>query len=569
MALVLISFVPVTWGLTTGDCKIDVTKLQRCPKKNLRLVPKNFQPQILFLDQVRLASDVEFLEALPEGTMVAVTGVAKKSLKESLVEKYPAEKVAEIEKKLLYYPHHTYEAAQAARVAPEVDNEGGGYIRDLAVLGFDPTTGKIQYNFQKKSWHPESDELEICGVKTQMNDLGHQFFNPGYNRGGNVMVMPGGQCLVGESMSHEKALTLCGQGEGVEIVKIPTLGTTVGHIDELVNIIPSNRPAPCNFNIVIADQETHDKILKENPDDRFFQDRYFITNKDTLEEFYFDPNHCQRNGCPARLPQVRVCEFYRAYKTLLYFQNKLTRDMYQGAPRKGKSRSQDKASLLLDFFISPAFAGAARIGSETPEDLEAKKREGEAKERAIKNYGLEYTDEVKDELKRSMKKCSELTNKDVLEVMSASNYSQIKEFIENQEQSSENDQVPIHRLLRNALYNIEGNQKANTKITESLEKTRSILAQNIPAECREKAFIKVPYLFIDAKAVNPNPANVLAAGKVVITPEQINPAVGKFIERQYQELGFKPFTVNTFSKHTGGGNVHCLTNELRLCAPAH
>ncbi len=445
---------------TTKDCKIDVSKLQACPNKNGRLVPKNFQPQILFINDQEIVSNAEFLETLPEGTMVSVDGSARDRLKESLAKKFPPEKVAELEKKILYYPNSYYEPEDEIGLMPKVDNETGGYIRDLAVLGFDPSTGTIQYNFQRRNWHTEGDELEICGLKAQMNDLGSQFFNPGYNRGGNVMALPGGQCLVGENMSQDRALTLCGQGEGVQIIKLPTLGTTVGHIDELVNIIPSPRPAPCNFHIVIADQETHDQILKDNPKELFFRENLIGTNKNTLEEFYFDPNKCQVNGCPARLPQERVCDLYRARETLLYFQSKLTSEMIKGVPSEQRIRSQDKASLLIDLFLSPSYAGGKAIGSTTPEEEEAQRKEKEAKELAIKNYGLDYNDEIKDELKRKMKKCSELTNEDVLTAMNESDYSQIKAFIENQDKDAQNEEVPVHRLIKKALFNIEGNQKA-------------------------------------------------------------------------------------------------------------
>ncbi len=556
-----------SFAYTTKDCKIDVSKLQPCPSKNARLVPKNYQPQILFIKDQEIVSNVEFLETLPEGTMVSVDGSGRDRLRESLAKKYPPAKVAELEKKILFYPHPHLEREDKQGLMPIVDNENGGYIRDLAVLGFDPATGTIQYNYQKRDWHPDGDELEICGLKAQMNDLGSGFFNPGVNRGGNVMALPGGQCLVGENMIPDRALTLCGQGEGVQIIKLPTLGTTVGHIDELVNIIPSPRPAPCNFHIVIADQKTHDQVLKDNPKELFFREKLVSSYKNSLDEYYSDPNKCQMNGCPAKLPQERVCELYKARETLLYFQSKLTSEMIKGAPTKQRSRSRDKASLLLDLFISPGYAGGKSLQKITPEEKEAEIKKMKAKELAISNYGLEYNDEIQNEMGRKMKRCSELTNEDVLTVMNESDYSQIKAFIENQDKDPQNSEVPVHRLIKDALYNIEGNQKANQEIAESLDKTRSILEQNIPAECKESAFVKLPYLFIDAKAVNPNPANVLAAGKAVITPKQITPAVGKYIKDKYEELGLKSFEMNTFSKHTGGGNVHCLTNEMRLCAP--
>lgn len=561
---------PLAFGETTESCQIDVSKLQSCPKKNLRMVPKNYQPQILYLGYAGLGSNFEFLEALPEGTMVAISGASKESLQKKIRKELPPAKARAIEAKLLYYPHSYKEPVKAVGLVPEVDNEQGGYIRDLAVLGFDPSTGEIQYNFQKRHWHPEGDELKLCGLKAKMNDLGSGFFNPGFNRGGNVMALPGGQCLVGSNMESDRAQTLCGQGEGIEIVRIPTLGTTVGHIDELVNIIPSSKPAPCNFQIVIADQETHSQILRDNPNELFFREGLIGTNKNTLEEFYSDPNHCQQNGCPAELPQKRVCDLYRANATIKYFQKKLTSEMYEGAPgTPEKTRSQDKASLdqFINLFFSEAKAAAKKLGSKDPAEEAEKKRAEDERKAAIASYGIEYSDEVKDELKRSMKPCSKLTNKDVLEALEASDFSPMKKFIEKQDQKKDSEGVPVHQLLKESLYRLEGAQKSNQKIAESLDKTREILAQNIPAECRSEAFTKLPYLFIDAKAVNPNPANVEAAGNVVITPEQITPAVGEYIQKQYEKMGMKPFSMNTFSKHTGGGNVHCLTNELRLCNP--
>ncbi len=71
--------------------------------------------------------------------------------------------------------------------------------------------------------------------------------------GGNIQAAPGGLCLVGNNLGETNANKICGKNN---IVKIHTSWLDVGHVDEILKVIPTNkndgRPKECQFAIMSA-----------------------------------------------------------------------------------------------------------------------------------------------------------------------------------------------------------------------------------------------------------------------------------------------------------------------------
>jgi hypothetical protein len=71
--------------------------------------------------------------------------------------------------------------------------------------------------------------------------------------GGNIEGLPGGLCLIGNNQSTGFAQQFCGSPEN--IVQINTSWLVVGHVDELVKVVPARypgAPSSCNFSIMLA-----------------------------------------------------------------------------------------------------------------------------------------------------------------------------------------------------------------------------------------------------------------------------------------------------------------------------
>ncbi len=60
---------------------------------------------------------------------------------------------------------------------------------------------------------------------------------------------------------------------------------------------------------------------------------------------------------------------------------------------------------------------------------------------------------------------------------------------------------------------------------------------------------------------------MVVAGKSGIVPLQFNQEFAKSIEESLAKAGLATVYINTIAAHEGGGNVHCRSNEVRVCQP--
>jgi len=91
--------------------------------------------------------------------------------------------------------------------------------------------------------------------------------------GGNIQGGPLGTCLLGDNQDPEFGKQFC--PDVSKHIRLPVGWLTVGHVDEVVNIVP--RPAgkaPCDFAILISSPNVAIKALKSAPNEKFF-DFYF------------------------------------------------------------------------------------------------------------------------------------------------------------------------------------------------------------------------------------------------------------------------------------------------------
>ena len=83
--------------------------------------------------------------------------------------------------------------------------------------------------------------------------------------GGNIEGLPGGLCLVGDNQSPEFTQQYCGDAQNV--VQIDVSWLTVGHVDEVAKIVPTNRPGvprECQFSLMLASPDKALELLKNS-----------------------------------------------------------------------------------------------------------------------------------------------------------------------------------------------------------------------------------------------------------------------------------------------------------------
>lgn len=82
--------------------------------------------------------------------------------------------------------------------------------------------------------------------------------------GGNIEGLPGGLCVVGDNLSKSFSKQFCGDKEN--ILQIDVSWLSVGHVDEVFKVIPTNVPGvpkECNFSLMFASPQKAMDLLSE------------------------------------------------------------------------------------------------------------------------------------------------------------------------------------------------------------------------------------------------------------------------------------------------------------------
>lgn len=83
------------------------------------------------------------------------------------------------------------------------------------------------------------------------------------NHGGNMELFPGDVTVVGSNMDADVAASLARMGSGA-LFTFDTSWLSVGHVDELVTVVPSNRP--CGFALAYASPRRAVSLMRASPE---------------------------------------------------------------------------------------------------------------------------------------------------------------------------------------------------------------------------------------------------------------------------------------------------------------
>ncbi len=158
--------------------------------------------------------------------------------------------------------------------------------------------------------------------------------------GGNIESLPGGICLTGNNMSDEYLSEWCRDPKMA--IKVDTSWLTVGHVDELIKLVPSNQgSAPCNFAVMVASPDKAFEILKNDPHQTF----YTFPNEGVSSS----DSNLMSKLTPSSFPGEVMCKLY----------NQSIRDMInQGENSEHGNGAKIKGATIFNLLISNSYASS-------------------------------------------------------------------------------------------------------------------------------------------------------------------------------------------------------------------
>lgn len=170
--------------------------------------------------------------------------------------------------------------------------------------------------------------------------------------GGNIESLPAGICLTGNNMSDEYLSEWCRDPSNA--VKVDVSWLTVGHVDEVVKVIPTGTgSSPCNYAVMIASPKKAFELLQ----------------KDGQESFYTYPEN----------PDDQYRSHLTSKMTYSYFPGEIMCRLYENTIRDLSPQEQEKINLmkvqisLLQYLIGPALAKESYPGEICHQELDRMK----------------------------------------------------------------------------------------------------------------------------------------------------------------------------------------------------
>lgn len=339
---------------------------------------------------------------------------------------------------------------------------------------------------------------------------------PGYSfengmMGGNIEALPGGLCLHGDNQPWESfARHYCGDRKNEVVIDSSWL--TVGHVDEIVSVVPKPGTAsPCDFALTVASPAKALELLKQRPNDRFGD---FHTSAARISRDALTLERSASSGMRT------VCDAVRDYR------NRKVPGATEPTPGPADPRGAGKAAWLLEklrgLWLREARAGVTRVSS-APKALSAEE-------------------------------CSKVTNGEVALALEHS------EQLRN-----------LNALIQADLE--KSKAKIRARISERLPQCE-VQMIDVPDLFWTNGWLvekpgggyELPKGSVNS--IHPNPTNQVISGKSVIYPHPQNAAFKEYMDKSYRELGLTPASIDSHDyAHVGMGNIHCATHSIRFCRP--
>lgn len=443
---------------------------------------------------------------------------------------------------------------------PEGQGEASPFARDFDVIG--SQDGKIQIKTLRDPDHWKAFDVidtskpltSFCGVPTELEYVKRPGIHGNTDRGGNVFSLPNGTCLVGSKMHEPYAKEVCGEN-----VKIKEIEATTGlaHIDISVNFIPDPKTTPpCNFKVTMSSTEEMKRYLAANPTVKFFEKEEYahaIGGADVSNAYY------------------GTCAFVQQYMYLKEVQDTLV------GPDDSHGPSSRSVSQLIWELFKPKNALAIGVIRDYDPAVEAEKKAKKEKQARLEAEQAQADREKYAEIYKIKENpkyqkpypCTEVTNQQYLDILNTDpNLAALKKWLADQAKDGAIPDKSILNSLNNHLKVLERVQQENNEVELKHEEIWQQIKAELPAQCRgDDMRVKIPVLRNGGKDVSPGATNTQTVGNMIIFPMQLNSHLNDFVAQKFKNLGLKAESQNTLYYHQRLGNVHCTTNEMRLCRP--
>lgn len=422
----------------------------------------------------------------------------------------------------------------------------GAYIRDQVVYGFDARTKTIHLTSAERTSMldiPETYPPSLCGMKLSAVRLQDTNSGPGKvpDRGGNLIALPDGTCLSAKGVSAGYVDIRC--GPGAKRLEINGKYAGVGHADEIVNIVPDlTKKPPCDFAVLMGDTKLGLELLRKDPTAPFF-------DGDSLKRIKSAEagNNCDANGgCN------RVSSFCKVLDDVMYLQHiedGLTGDSGIEGPSSPGG---------VDGAPSRSPAGASRPAEAKRE--EARRQDILRQERdAVPQLYLSH-----DRYKAVA--CERMTNKQALMAFEAnSHFAKLRNWLDANAAKGSTERG-LMKDLKEKLAILDALAARNVEFQKIQDENWRLIQSRLPPACRkDDVRQRLPTVVGGFRSLNPNPSNTQVIGKAAVFPRQFNRAFEKSMNRTFQSLGLRPRSTDSYSANAGSGNVHCTSNEIRVC----
>ncbi len=376
-----------------------------------------------------------------------------------------------------------------------------------------------------------SEAGKKCNIKSGKGiEESYESTSQNAEMGGNIEGLPGGLCLVGKNQGSDFTEQFCDKKEN--IVQIETGWLTVGHVDEIVKVIPAKfndgRPKECNFSVNFASPDKAMELLeKAGKNDSVVDGPSY--GLDRRSKSYYES---MAGGSGGRY----LCQFSEGVKE----------------PEGWKFRNMDtgvRGVFLLETIIEIAFFPSAHAGLSISSD-KAKK--------ASEAYTEEDLDDLMDEEPRMScdERLSVMTNNELVSGMKKD-----QQFLQ------------FNKLVQKSM-------------DDSKKIIKKKLIEKLPQCAKYLDFVDVPDLFYSRYGVNesmtgpeltipgnggsvfPNPTNSVLANNSMLISDPKSKVFKDYMDGMLKKRGIKSKYINTWEyAHLGDGNMHCSSHTIRFCKP--
>jgi hypothetical protein len=413
--------------------------------------------------------------------------------------------------------------------------------------------GPVDTNLVNKS-NEESDKFmkeildateKMTGKPTvQLSNLDLKYVNAGM--GGNIQALPGGLCLIGDAVTDKYAAQFCGDNKD-DIVKVDTSWMEVGHVDELIKVLPSQKPClgedcSCQFSLVVGSPnlaleqlgslEGKNSLFLNTGDGPSSPEERFNVMKELLS--------CPGTKCSGQF----MCEFYISkVHPLRKFDNKSDENKESNGARYSKM-------FLDNFLISPVFAGITPIRIKTS----CKNSYTET------NYSVYKSSSACTDIDFCAHHMQSLTNKEFLDAIKSD--PDYQKYLDTIQKNISQSEEKMKSAIKTKLPHCDGKFDV-AHVPQLFYPTDGY--DNLYVEIDGVTELKKPGSSV---SLFPNPSNGVLANKTYIVPQQINSTFDKATSKIIKEsTGLEVVSSPSMNLHKIFGNLHCASKSILECKP--